>query len=122
MLKVNKVQLTKENKLELNALSDSGEKLSFELLFEDVPMIIQMLIAAQQQKERNDAKKNNHEPRMLINFIEGWQVFELPPEMPNGIGLHFQCHGNFDFAFAITEDAENKPADFQSDMNKLLSL
>ncbi len=120
MLKVNRIKLADE-KLEMHTISDKGDEQTFELLTADIPMLIQMLLAAKQQKDKKDSEKNGAEPTLLVNFVEGWQVFELPDEMPEGLGLHFQCAGGFEFAFAITdEDKDRSSKAFYNDFTSLM--
>ncbi len=120
MLKISKISLSQDEKLQLEAIGTDREKRTFELLVEDIPMILQMLLAAQQQKARNDSKKEGNDPKLLINYVEGWQVFELPEGMPEGIGVHFQCAGGFDFAFAIAVEDEHTPQSFFGDLSSLM--
>lgn len=122
MLKITKVKLAGDETLEMQAVSDSGEQHTFEVIVQDIPMLVQMLLAAKQQKERNDSKKEGHEPTLMINYVEGWQVFGLPDDFPEGIGLHFQCGGGFDFAFAITDEgkSDHTPGAFMSDLTNLI--
>jgi hypothetical protein len=122
MLKINRVSLA-ENGPEISAVSDKGEEIKFEMLKEDIPMFVQMLLAAKQQIDRREKEEGKHNPTLLLNFVDGWEVFELPEaeNLPKGIGLHFQCSGGFDFSFAITEDADHTPKEFQNDLNALCS-
>jgi hypothetical protein len=121
MLKINSVSLA-ENNLEISAITSGGEELKFEMLKEDIPIFVQMLLAAKQQIERKEKDDGTHSPTLLLNFVQGWEVFELPEadNLSKGIGVHFQCPGGFDFSFAITEDGEHTPKEFQSDLNSLL--
>jgi hypothetical protein len=121
MLKINRVSLT-DNNPEISAIDKSGKELKFEILKEDIPIFVQMLLAAKQQIERKEKNDGTHSPTLLLNFVEGWEVFELPEadNLPKGVGVHFQCSGGFDFSFAITEDGEHTPKEFQNDLNSLL--
>ena len=120
MLKVNRIELI-DDKLEMQTINNKGEMQTFELLTADIPMLIQMLLAAKQQKDRRDSEKSNEEPTLLVNFVEGWQIFDLPEEMPEGLGLHFQCAGGFEFAFAVTdEDEERSSKVFFNDITNLM--
>ncbi|MDR2400684.1 MAG: hypothetical protein LBD73_03420 [Deferribacteraceae bacterium] len=122
MLKINRVSLA-ENGPEISAISDKGDILKFDMLKEDIPMFIQMLLAAKQQIEKKEREAGKHDPSLLLNFVEGWEAFELPEaeNIPKGIGLRFQCFGGFDFSFAITEDGGHTPAEFRNDLNSLFS-
>ncbi len=122
MLKINRIRFTDDEMLEMSAISDKGEEHKFELLTADLPMLIQMLLTAKQEKDARDSKKQGHEPTLLLNFVEGWQVFDLPDEMPEGLGLHFQCAGGFEFAFAITNEDEGRTSkEFFNDMSSLMN-
>ena len=120
MLKINRIKFTADEKLEMSAISDKGNEHTFELLTEDIPMLIQMLIAAKQEKDRRDSEKKGNDPTLLLNFVEGWQVFDLPENLPKGMGIHFQCAGGFEFAFAITDEEEGRTSkEFYSDISSL---